>query len=134
MTREHVKEQVRNSGKSQDLDKSSETYRAGREAMERADYARAIALFEQSIAASPHFKALELLGECLLKTQEPLAAVVPLAASAGLSTNGFRATYLLAEAYLELGDRDKALGYVDRALQMKPDFKRASQLKGQLRK
>jgi tetratricopeptide (TPR) repeat protein len=116
------------------LDKSSATYRAGRDAMEQGDYARAIALFEQSIAANPHFKALELLGECRLRIQEPLAAIVPLAAAVGLGTNEFRAMYLLAEAYVQLGDRDTALAHIDRALQMKPDFKRASQLKSQLQK
>jgi tetratricopeptide (TPR) repeat protein len=114
------------------LEKSSTTYQAGREAMKKLDYARAIALFEESVAAGPHFKTLELLGECRLRTQEPLAAIVPLAASVGLANNGFKAMYLLAEAYLQLDDRDTALVYVDRALQMKPDFKRARELKHQL--
>ena len=37
--------------------------------------------------------------------------------------------YLLARAYFEIGEQKTALKYVERALAMKPDFKRARELK-----
>jgi predicted Zn-dependent protease len=77
----------------------------GREAMEGSDYERALKLFEELIRLSPHFKTLELLGECKLKIHQPSEAIVPLAASMGLGTDAFRAMYLLAQASLECGDK-----------------------------
>ena len=108
---------------------SFDEYAAGREAMNSSDYARAIKLFEESIRLSPHFKTLELLGECRLKIHQPSEAIVPLAAAVGLGTNAFRAMYLLAQAFSECGDKKTALKYVERALQMNSEFRQARDLK-----
>jgi tetratricopeptide (TPR) repeat protein len=115
-----------------DFGPSFETYSAGRVAMDSADFGRAIELFEESIRLSPHFKTLELLGECRLRNHQPLEAIQPLAAAVGLGTNAFRATYLLAKAFLAIGDKKAALKYVGRALQMNPHFKSARELKESL--
>jgi len=93
------------------------------------DHSEAGALFEQSNQAFPHFKTLELLGECKLALEEPFAALIPLAASVGLGTNSFRAMCLLAKAFADLGRTKEALKYADRALLMKPDFKKTRDLK-----
>jgi tetratricopeptide (TPR) repeat protein len=114
------------------LDRSHQAYLAGRAKMARRDHSEAAALFEQSNRAFPHFKTLELLGECKLALGEPIAALIPLAASVGLGTNSFRAMYLLAKAFADLGRRNEALKYVERALLMKPDFKKARDLKKML--
>lgn len=117
---------------SSDFGPSFDKYEEGRAAMDQADLNRAIELFEESVRLSPHFKTLELLGECRLKNHQPSEAILPLAAAVGLGTNAFRAMYLLAKAYAELGNKKTALRYIDRALQMKPDFKSARELKESL--
>jgi len=102
--------------------------------MEAGSYAEAVELFAESSRLAPHFKTFELLGECYLKLNQPSAAIVPLAAAVGLGSNAFRATYLLAEAYTAMNNRDKALEFATRALTLKPDFKRARELKEKLSK
>lgn len=97
--------------------------------MARGDHSEAAALFEQSNLAFPHFKTLELLGECRLALGEPIAALIPLAASVGLGTNSFRAMYLLAKAFADLGRKEEALMYAERALLMKSDYKKARDLR-----
>lgn len=94
--------------------------------MERGDYKVAIAEFKESISGHPHFKTLELLGECLLETGDP---IVPLAAASSLGSNAFRASYLLARALAEVQDFEGALRHAERAIQMHPDFKAAVELK-----
>lgn len=112
-----------------EYEESFEKYEAGRVAMEKADFDRAILLFEESVKLSPHFKTLELLGECKINIGRPSEAILPLAAAVGLGTNAFRAMYLLAKAYSEMGDRKTALSFSEKALQMNPNFKRARELK-----
>jgi len=114
------------------LDESHEAYLAGRTKMARGEYESAAALFEKSNAAFPHFKTLELLGECRLMLHDPKAALIPLAASMGLSSNGFRAAYLLATAFLALDITRNAYDYAERALIMKPDYRKARELKERL--
>jgi tetratricopeptide (TPR) repeat protein len=114
------------------LDDSHKKYLAGRTLMASGDYAGAIDFFESSNRAYPHFKTLELLGECQLGLGNPFEALIPLAAAIGLGSNAFRAAYLLAQAFADLGEKKDALIYVERALVMKPDFKRARQLKESL--
>ena len=108
---------------------SFEKYEAGRVAMEKGDLDRAIELFEESVKIAPHFKTLELLGECKIEIRRPADAIVPLAAAVGLGTNAFRPMYLLAKAYSEMGARKTALSYVEKALQMNPNFRTALELK-----
>ena len=93
--------------------------------MERDDYLEAAKLLEISAQASPHFKTLELLGECWLKNGDPHGAILPLAASIGFDRNVSRACYLLGRAFAELGDKDEAILHLKRALAKQPDFKQA---------
>ena len=71
--------------------------------MDGGQHAEAIPLLQESIAATPHFKSLELLGECFVKLGRLNEAVVPLAAATTLN-KGVRAPALLAEVFLRLGD------------------------------
>lgn len=96
------------------------------------NFADAIQHFQKSIKQAPHFKTLELLGECMLLSGSPLASIVPLAAAVGLGSNEFRALYLLAKAYAAVGEHRNGLKYVERALRIKPDFKKAQELRIEL--
>jgi len=84
-----------------------EQYQQAREMMDRGRHAEAVPLLQESIAAVPHFKSLELLGECYVKLERLDEAVVPLAAATTLN-NGVRAPALLAEVFLRLGDHHDA--------------------------
>ena len=57
-------------------DPSSTYYDEGRALLESGDVRGAIAKFEASIAYSPHFKSLELLGEAFLRIGNPQRAIV----------------------------------------------------------
>jgi tetratricopeptide (TPR) repeat protein len=92
---------------SEPLDQSFISYQRGRDLLKAGDLAGAISQFETSIAVSPHFKTLELLGEAFLHAGQPLRAVVPLAAATTLNAQ-VRAPSLLAEALLAAGDSLKA--------------------------
>lgn len=67
----------------------------------------AVIAFRCSAALAPHFKTLELLGECLLVLGKPLEAIVPLAAATTLNRQP-RAPSLLAKALLAAGDPEGA--------------------------
>lgn len=101
--------------------------------MEANDLESAISLFDQSVQLEPHFKTLELLGECLLTLGRHKEAVVPLAASAGLGNKPYRALYLLAQALNAAGRKTEALEKLDQAIEMKPDYKSARELLDRLR-
>ncbi len=111
---------------------SHEHYAVGRDAMDKLDYQTAIREFEDSVSISPHFKTLELLGECKLKIGKPSEALIPLAASIGLATNGYRAMYLIATAYLDLGETREAKKFAERALNAKSDYRAARELRDKL--
>lgn len=89
------------------MDASHALYEQGREVMVRGDFAQAAALFAQSVADCPHFKALELWGECLLLLGRLNEAVVPLAAATALN-RGVCAPALLANVFLQLGQHTDA--------------------------
>lgn len=71
--------------------------------MDEGDFENAVTLFQESISYSPHFKSLELLGECLIHLNRLTESIVPLAAAASLN-KGVRALSLLAEVFLKLED------------------------------
>ena len=106
------------------LDNSSVAYQQGKDLLEAGDLAGAIAQFETSIAASPHFKTLELLGDALLRSGQPVRAIVPLAAATTLNSQ-VRAPSLLAEALLAAGDSLKAHEIAKLALQRNASNKKA---------
>lgn len=105
--------------------KASQLHQEARNEMDRGNIARAVELFQESINALPHFKTLELLGECLLKLDRLPEAVVSLAASATLGNNAFRALFLLGTVLEELGERADAIRILDRALSVNPHYRAA---------
>jgi tetratricopeptide (TPR) repeat protein len=106
------------------IEMSAELFNEGRALLEAGNFVDAISKFEASIACSPHFKTLELLGEALLKAGQPSRAIVPLAAATTLNSQ-VRAPSLLAEAMLASGDRLKAHEVAKLALLRDPTNKRA---------
>jgi tetratricopeptide (TPR) repeat protein len=105
-------------------DSGSADFERGRALLEAGDFAKAAAAFETSIARSPHFKSLELLGEALMRAGEPKRAIVPLAAATTLNAQ-VPAPSLLAEALLSVGDRLKAHEIAMLALSREPNNKGA---------
>jgi len=97
----------------------SELYRQARDRMDGGDPAGAVDLFAASVAVYPHFKALELWGECLLRLGRYREAVVPLAAATALNRQP-RAPGMLAEAFLALGEHGRAVQFADEALARAP--------------
>ena len=89
-------------------DKARELYACGRERMNAKDFAGAIALFEESVDIAPHFKVLELLGECFLLLEQLQRAIVSLAAATSLNDQP-RAPSLLADALYRLGENELAI-------------------------
>src|SRR5262245_41676709 len=89
------------------VEESSELYRIAREKMDAGDYVEAVRLFEASAAILPHFKTLELLGECRIHLGLLREAVVPLAAATTLNIQP-RAPALLADVLLRLGETENA--------------------------
>src|SRR5918994_2439310 len=101
---------------------ADDLYHEGRLAMEAGDLQDAISSFCRSVAEWPHFKTLELLGECLLRLNRLREAIVPLAAATALNRQA-RAPMLLARAFLELGTYRDAFDQAEEALRRGPDSK-----------
>ena len=99
-------------------------YERGRSLLADGDLPGAIARLEASVAAYPHFKAFELLGEAWLRSGEPLRAIAPLAAATTLNGQ-VRAPSLLAEALLAAGDHLKAHEIAKLALGRDPNNRTA---------
>jgi tetratricopeptide (TPR) repeat protein len=101
------------------MDISQALYHEGRTLMEAGNLEQAVQRLKQSVEMAPHFKTLELLGECLLKLRRPLEAIVPLAAATALN-NQVRAPSLLAQALLECGEFLDAGQFASRVLEKAP--------------
>jgi tetratricopeptide (TPR) repeat protein len=99
-------------------------YEMGRALMEEGSLEQAAAIFAQSAATDPHFKTLELLGECYAKLNRFHDAVIPLAAAVTLNQQS-RAPALLAEVFEKLGDCDRAIEMAKLAIARSADNKRA---------
>lgn len=110
------------------LSQSSYLYRQARELMEKDEFEDAVPLFQQSIALSPHFKSLELLGECFIRLNRLPEAVVPLAAATTLN-QGVRAPALLADVFLKLEDYHQANEVAQIALSRDPNNRMALNVK-----
>lgn len=111
---------------------STQLYSLAREAMDSKKYELAIALLRSSTDLFPHFKAMELLGECLLEIGRADEAILFLAASAGLGKKASRSLLLLARALSAQGRTIDAIEKLDLALEMQPQFRSASELRAQL--
>ena len=98
--------------------------------MDEGKYEEAATMFEQSVRADPHFKALELLGECLMLLNQLAEAIVPLAAATTLN-KGVRAPSLLAEVYFKLGEMDEAKEIAELALIRDPNNRKALEISKQ---
>jgi len=96
--------------------------------MEAGDTEAALQRFRQSIRIFPHFKTLELLGECLLLKNQHSEAIVYLAAAAGLGLKQSRSRFLLAKAHLAIGETGDAVNQLKEALRLNPNYKSASKL------
>jgi uncharacterized protein (TIGR00725 family) len=86
---------------------SHELYEQGRAHLKAGRLQEAVEAFRSSAEVSPHFKTLELLGECYVLLGEPKRAIVPLAAASTLNEQS-RAPSLLAQAFKQLGDAQRA--------------------------
>lgn len=108
--------------------KASELYHRARDFMDQNRLEEAVSLFERSVELSPHFKSLELLGECRIKLGLLKESIVPLAPAAGLN-KGVRAPAMLAGVFLSLGDLDRAKEIAEIALDRDPSNRRAITVK-----
>lgn len=103
-------------------------YHQGRQAMEAGNLEDAVRLFRQGAAEWPHFKTLELLGECLLRLHQPREAIVPLAAATALHRQAHAPT-LLARAFLELRTYRDAFDQAEEALRRDPGNRQAVEVR-----
>lgn len=111
-----------------DIDRSSRLYNDARARVDKGDLDAAVPLLEQSISDYPHFKTLELLGECYQKIGRLQDAVIPLAAAVTLN-KGSRAAAILATVLLELKEYKQAEDIADVALQRAPTNRIALRVK-----
>jgi tetratricopeptide (TPR) repeat protein len=107
---------------------ADDLYHQGRTEMEAGALEEAVVRFRESIAQWPHFKTLELLGECFLRLKRPQEAIVPLAAATALNRQG-RAPTLLAQAFLDLGTYRDAFDQAEEALRRAPGNKLALEVR-----
>lgn len=90
------------------MDDALQLFTSARERMDAGDHSAAIQLFESSAASLPHFKTLELLGECRAHVGLLREAIIPLAAATALNDQS-RAPSLLADVFFRLGEIDDAV-------------------------
>jgi tetratricopeptide (TPR) repeat protein len=105
-------------------DNAHALYVAARKRMDAHDYEQAVILFEESASASPHFKTLELLGECYHHLGKLRSAIIPLAAATALNLQS-RAPALLADVFSRLGEDETALRFARLALERSSNNKLA---------
>jgi tetratricopeptide (TPR) repeat protein len=103
-------------------------YQRAQAAMAQGDLEGAVQLFQEDAVELPHFKTLELLGECLMRLGRTNEAIVPLAAATTLN-RGVRAPSLLAEALLATGNLTAAVEAADLALQRDPKNRKALEVR-----
>ena len=102
-------------------------YEECRAFMDSGEFENAIEFFQKSNRLSPHFKTLELQGECLHRLGRLNEAVVVLAASTALN-RGVRAPSLLAKVFLELGETERSIYFASDALSKDPNNKLAQSI------
>jgi len=110
------------------LSKLSELYQKARQMMDEGKLEDAVVLFQQSVTYAPHFKTLELLGECFVRLNRLIDAIVPLAAATSLN-RGVRAPSLLAEVFLKLEDYHAARDTAEVALNSDPHNHKAQEVR-----
>ena len=110
---------------------TNQQYERARELMKQGQFEEAANLFEKNVKANPHFKELELLGECFLHLGRLPEAIVPLAAAATLN-KGVRAPSLLAEVFYLLGKMHDAAEMAEIALSRDSTNRKALAVKQQV--
>ena len=105
----------------------SATYQVARKLMDEGKSEEAIVLFKQNVEIEPHFKDLELMGECLIRLGRLTEAIVPLAAATTLN-KGVRAPRLLAELYLQMGNMHEAKEIAEIALSRAPNNRKSLEI------
>lgn len=110
------------------ISESSFLYEEGRQFFDNKNFELASEKFKESCNLFPHFKTLELLGECFLKQEKYNQAIIYLAAAVGLGNKSYRSYYLLAKALLEVGEVNKAIEKLKEALILNPNYKEAEKL------
>lgn len=108
-------------------------YDQARGLMDQGRLEEAVLLFEESNKSFPHFKTLELLGECNFRLGKLSEAIVPLAAATTLN-RGVRAPSLLAEVFLKLGEFHNAEEITAIALSRDATNRRALRVKDSIDK
>ena len=109
-------------------DQSAILYQEGRAEMQSGNLDSAVEKLKKSAELAPHFKTLECLGECYLEQKNYYQAIIFLASAAGMGNNQSRPYFLLAKALLAIGEKDKAIEKLERALQINSDYKTARDL------
>lgn len=102
-------------------------YQHGRDLMEQGRLEPAVQAFAQSVQSAPHFKTLELMGECLIGLGRWSEAIVPLAAATTLN-QGVRAPSLLADVFARLHQWNDAERMAELALRRDPNNKKAREV------
>jgi lipopolysaccharide biosynthesis regulator YciM len=110
-------------------DESYTLYQEGRLLFDQGSYELAITKFKVSIDLYPHFKSMELCGECYLKLNNPAAAVLFLAAATTLNS-GIKSQSLLAQAFSDIGINDKAMEIAENVIERSPGNKIAKAILG----
>ena len=105
----------------------SENYQVARKLMDEGKFEEAIMTFKQNVEIEPHFKDLELMGECLILLGRLTEAIVPLAAATTLN-KGVRAPRLLAELYLQMGNMHEAKAIAEIVLGRAPNNRKSLEI------
>jgi len=114
-----------------DNDKALDLYNEGKTKMACGEYEEAIVAFESSVSFSPHYKTLELLGECHLELASFCSAICALAAATTLS-NQPRAPFLCARAFEALGMVEESRKLTELSLNRNPQYGLAIELLAKL--
>lgn len=99
----------------------------GRRLMDANDLEAAIVALRESAELEPHYKTVQLLGDCLLRVGRPREAIIPLAAAVGLNRQP-NAAILLAQAFIAIGDLSDAEAAARSAAERAPDNPKAKAL------
>jgi tetratricopeptide (TPR) repeat protein len=109
------------------FEKAYELYCVAQKTMSQGNYNDAIVILQKSATLNPHYKTLELLGECLVMAGQYCNAIIPLAAATTLNPQP-RSTLLLSNAFMSLGEMSKALKMAQLAHDRNPNYGEAEKL------
>jgi tetratricopeptide (TPR) repeat protein len=113
-----------------------EDYRLYRKASDEelaGRFETALKLYEESNRLRPHYKTCYHIGNCLVRLGRHQEAVVPLAAATALNRQGM-APFALAEVFMTLDEPDRALEFIQLALERQPHLNKAREFEPTIRK